>query len=181
MFIIFAKILNETYVMARPQNDRVVKEPPLFNEFKPIGVPARNLAKIFISLDEYEAIRLSDQIGYSHLEASEEMNISRSTFSRLIEAARKKMADFIIRGKILSIEGGNIHFTNNIIKCQDCGYIFNIKMSDDIGDCPECHSSNLVNLAGGFGHGRCCVESSSRVSMNRKMGGKNAKRRQNRS
>ena len=176
MFIIFAKILNETYDMARPQNDRIVKEPPLFNEFKPLGVAGRNLSKVFISLDEYEAVRLSDYLGHSHLEASEEMNISRSTFSRLIVSAQKKIADFIIHGKMLSIEGGSVHFTNNIIKCQDCGFIFKIKMSDDLTDCPECHSSNLINVAGNFGHGRCCVDSSRRVSMNRKMGGKNAKR-----
>ena len=173
--------------MARPQNDRIVKEPPLFNEFKPVGVAARELSKIFISLDEYEALRLSDQLGYSHLEASEEMNISRSTFSRLIENARKKMADFLIKGMVLSIEGGNIHFTNNIIKCHDCGYMFNIKMDEHLHKCPECLSENLVNIAGNFGHGHCCVEShayrqagSGGINRNQKRGGKNAKRRQNR-
>ena len=95
--------------MARPQNNRIVKKPPLFNEFKPAGVKGRDLSKVNISLDEYEAVRLADNLSYSHQEAADEMDISRSTFSRLIENARKKIAEFIIQGKMLTIEGGNIH------------------------------------------------------------------------
>ena len=166
--------------MARPKNDRIVKEPPIFNEFKPIGVAGRDLTKLFMSIDEYEAMRLSDQLGYSHLEASEEMGISRSTFSRLIEVARKKTADFIIQGKILAIEGGNIHFTNNIIKCYNCGHMFKINIGHHFTECPECHSTNLLNIAGNYGHGRCCVDNDNRNNINQKKGGKNAKRRQNR-
>ena len=144
--------------MARPQNNRIVNNPPLFNEFKPVGVAGRELNKIYISLDEYEAIRLADKLGLSHLDASKEMNVSRSTFSRLVEGARKKIAEFIISGKMLTIEGGNIHFTNNIIKCYDCGYMFNIKIDEHFSECPECKSNNLINIAGNYGHGRCCVE-----------------------
>ena len=144
--------------MARPQNNRIVNNPPLFNEFKPVGIAGRDLNKIFISLDEYEAIRLADKQGLSHLEASKEMNVSRSTFSRLIEAARKKIAEFIITGKMLTIEGGNIHFTNNIIKCFECGHMFNIKIDEHFSECPECNSNNLINIAGNYGHGNCCVE-----------------------
>ena len=144
--------------MARPQNNRIVNNPPLFNEFKPVGVAGRNLNKIYISIDEYEAIRLADNEGLSHLDASAEMNVSRSTFSRLIESARKKIAEFIITGKLLSIEGGNIHFTNNIIKCIDCEHMFNIKINEHLTECPECKSTKLINVAGNYGHGRCCVE-----------------------
>ena len=39
---------------------------------------------------------LADYAGLTHEEAAEEMQISRSTFSRLIEQSRKKIADFII-------------------------------------------------------------------------------------
>ena len=145
-------------IMARPQNNRIVNNPPLFSEFKPVGVAGRDLNKIYISLDEYEAVRLADNKGLSHLNASKEMNVSRSTFSRLIESARKKISEFIITGKILIIEGGNVHFTHNIIKCFDCGYMFNIKIDEHFSNCPECQSSHLINIAGNYGHGRCCVE-----------------------
>ena len=151
--------------MARPEKDRIVLNPPLFSEFKPVGVPSNSLIQVLLTLDEYEAFRLADYLGMSQLEAAEEMEISRPTFTRLIEKARKKIADFIVQGKVLSIEGGNIHFRRNIIKCLDCGHMFQINMSESLVECPNCKSKNLINLAGGFGHGICCAK------RNRRRGG----------
>ncbi len=142
--------------MPRPQDNRIVHEPPLFSEFKPMGIKGRDLEQILLTLDEFEAFRLADFVGLSHAEAADEMEISRSTFTRLIEKARKKIAEFLIQGKILTIEGGSIHFRNNIIRCQSCGHMFKISIVSSISECPACHSSNLLNLAGGFGHGKCC-------------------------
>jgi len=142
--------------MPRPQDNRIVHEPPLFSEFKPTGVRGRNLEQILLTLDEFEAFRLADSIGLSHAEAADEMEISRSTFTRLIEKARKKIADFIIQGKLLTIEGGRIHFRNNIIHCQNCDHMFKTGIGSSVTECPACHSKNLLNLAGGFGHGKCC-------------------------
>jgi len=142
--------------MPRPKNNRIVHEPPVFTDFKPIGVKGVALEQVLLSLDEFEAFRLADHLGLSHEEAAGEMEISRPTFTRLIEKARKKIAEFVIEGKMLSIDGGNIHFRNNIIKCQSCGHMFKTKFNDTITECPACHSENLLNLAGGFGHGKCC-------------------------
>jgi len=80
--------------MPRPERKRTVYTPPFFTDFKPIGVPNKLLNITLLSLDEYEAFRLADQVGLSHIEAAEQMEISRSTFTRLIEKARKKIADF---------------------------------------------------------------------------------------
>jgi len=160
--------------MPRPKNDRIVHEPPIFTEFKLVGVKGRSLEQVSLSIDEFEAIRLADYKGLTHEEASEEMEISRSTFSRLIERARQKVARFIIQGKFLIIEGGNIHFRNNLINCKDCGHMFKTTIGISLIECPECKSTNLLNLAGGFGHGNCCT------SNNYKKGGNYAKRRQNR-
>ena len=143
--------------MPRPKNDRIVHEPPIFTEFKPIGVKGRSLEPLSLSIDEFEAIRLADYKGLNHEEAAEEMEISRSTFSRLVERARQKVAMFIIQGKLLTIEGGSIHFRNNIIRCVDCGHMFKTTIGNSLIECPECKSTNLLNLAGGFGHGRCCT------------------------
>ena len=96
--------------MPRPQKDRIVHQPPLFSDFKPIGVKLNFLKKVSLTLDEYEAFRLADFIGLSHDEASIEMDISRSTFTRLIEKARNKIAQLIVNGNALNIDGGNIHF-----------------------------------------------------------------------
>lgn len=142
--------------MPRPSNNRIVQKPPLFTEFKPMGVASKLLNQAILSLDEFEAFRLSDYIGLSHAEAADEMEISRSTFSRLIEKSRKKIAELIVNGNLLSIEGGNIHFRKNVIRCNDCGHMFNINIDSSFIKCPSCNSKNLVNFAGGFGHGRCC-------------------------
>ena len=88
--------------MPRPQYNRIVNEPPLYSHFKPIGVRAQDSKQIALTLDEFEAFRLADQLGYTHAMAADEMEISRSTFSRLIEKARKKIADFIILGRALT-------------------------------------------------------------------------------
>jgi len=152
MCIIFVRKID----MPRPQDNRIVHEPPLFTEFKPIGIKGQDLERVLLTLDEFEAFRLADYNGLSHAEAAEEMEISRSTFTRLIEKSRKKIAELIIQGKLLSIEGGSIHFRNNIIQCQNCGHMFRTNISNSISECPACHSKNLINLAGGFGHGKCC-------------------------
>ncbi len=94
----------------------------------------------------------------SHEEAAKQLEISRSTFTRLIRKARKKVADFMFLGKMLTIGGGNVHFKNNIIRCLDCDHTFRVDINTRVGKCPECHSKNLLNAAGGFGHGNCCWE-----------------------
>jgi uncharacterized protein len=142
--------------MSRPQKERSVFRPPLFTFFKPVGFRRVKLEQISLNLDEFEAIRLADYLNMDHSEAAEEMRISRSTFTRLIERARKKFSEFIIEGKELFIEGGNIHFRGNVIRCQDCGHMFNIKIEQQFTECPSCGSEHLVDLAGGFGHGKCC-------------------------
>ncbi len=143
--------------MPRPQDNRIVHEPPLFTDFKPIGVRGHNLKPIILTLDEFEAFRLADQLGLSHALAADEMEISRSTFSRLIEKSRKKVADFIIQGRLLTIEGGTVHFRVNIIQCKNCGHMIKINVKHNIKECPECNSRSIINLAGNFGHGKCCI------------------------
>jgi uncharacterized protein len=142
--------------MPRPKNNRIVHEPPIFTDFKPVGLKGVSLEQVLLNLDEFEAFRLADHVGFSHEESAEEMEISRPTFTRLIEKARNKVAKFIIEGKVLNIDGGNVHFRNNIIKCQSSGQMFRTKFNVPIEECPACHSKNLLNLAGGFGHGKCC-------------------------
>jgi len=60
-----------------------------------------------ITFDEFEAIRLKDFEGLEQEECAQKMNISQPTFHRLILSARKKVADAIVNGKALKIEGGN--------------------------------------------------------------------------
>jgi len=143
--------------MPRPQKKRKVHKPPSYTKFKPAGITAKDLKELILSLDEYEAIRLADFYGMQQEEAANEMEISRPTFTRLIEIAREKMPDFLINGKILTLEGGNIHFKNNVISCEDCKQMFTTSLQKTFEKCPHCESINITNLAGGFGHGKCCL------------------------
>ncbi len=152
--------------MSRTKKQKMVQAPPLFTSFKPAGVMRGELESVSLSLDEFEAIRLADYLQMDHLDAAVEMEISRSTFSRLVERARKKMALLLIEGKELSVEGGNVHFKKNRIKCLDCGYIFSLDMNTSFEDCPECKSTNIKNLARGFGHGRCCANDNRKMRQN---------------
>jgi len=140
----------------RPKKERIVKHPPIHSAFKPIGCRKNSLETVLLSLDEFEAIRLADLEGNEHSEAAEKMEISRSTFTRLIEKARKKIADFIVSGKLLTIEGGIIHFRANKYQCKSCAKIFPIDWNEEDKKCPECGSENLISIAENFGHGKCC-------------------------
>jgi len=58
---------------------------------------------MLINDDEMEALRLSDFEGLYQQECADTMGISRTTFSRLIENARKKIADALLHNKAISI------------------------------------------------------------------------------
>jgi predicted DNA-binding protein (UPF0251 family) len=85
-----------------------VAQLPQANYYKPRGVPLRMLQQVALTVDELEALRLADLEGLYQEEAAQRMNVSRQTFGRIVEAARKKVADALVNGKALSIEGGPV-------------------------------------------------------------------------
>ncbi|MBT4033777.1 MAG: DUF134 domain-containing protein [Candidatus Marinimicrobia bacterium] len=125
---------------------RRIASPPRFGNFKPSGIPRISLKQVVITLDEYEAFRLADFEGYDHLEASVQMDISRPTFSRLIEKARSKVAHAIVEGLELVIEGGNIDFSQGMHRCLDCGDEQLHALNKTVDDCPECGSEDMEDL-----------------------------------
>lgn len=86
--------------------DRRVAALPTVPVFKPAGIPARDLEEVALTLDEFEALRLADYEGLYQEAAALRMGVSRQTFGRIVEAARKKVADALVNGKALRIEGG---------------------------------------------------------------------------
>jgi predicted DNA-binding protein (UPF0251 family) len=136
--------------MRGPYRKRRIHQPPNFQNFKPTGIPRKILKTLTLTVDEYEAIRLADYHGFEHLQAAEKMNISRPTFTRLIEKARHKIAQTIVDGKELVVEGGNIEFQNTLRRCRDCGDEQLSPSHKNIDDCPECGSGNIEDMAQNF-------------------------------
>ena len=90
--------------MPRPFSRRFVGWQPNVSLFKPAGVPVARLETVVLSLDEIEALRLADFNGEYQEAAAEHMKISRATFARIVESARRKAADALIHGKALQIQ-----------------------------------------------------------------------------
>jgi uncharacterized protein len=95
--------------MPRPFCRRNIAGRPAASVFKPLGVPLRELEEIVMTLDEFEAIRLADLDGLYQEQAAEQMGVSRATFSRIMDSAHRKVADALVHGKALRIEGGPVH------------------------------------------------------------------------
>ena len=93
--------------MPRPPKCRRVESLPMVDYFKPRGVPMLNLDEAALPLDEFEALRLADFEDLPHDQAAERMNVSRQTFGRVLASARKKVAQVLVLGQALRIEGGN--------------------------------------------------------------------------
>ena len=67
-----------------------------------------DLVEVVVTLDEFEAIRLADLDGLYQEQAAACMNVSRATFSRIVASAHKKLADALVHGKAVRIEGGPV-------------------------------------------------------------------------
>jgi predicted DNA-binding protein (UPF0251 family) len=78
--------------------------------FKPRGVPTRQLQEIELGLDELEALRLVDDEGLEQVQAAKKMKISQSTLQRILGAARHKVAQGLVEGKAIKVEGGPIEY-----------------------------------------------------------------------
>lgn len=127
--------------MSRPKYCRKVGCVPDINYFKPRGIPASLLEEVVLSLDECEAIRLADFEGLYQEAAAGRMDISRQTFGRIIESAHHKIADVLINGKALKIEGGDVSIEEwKKTRCGKCRRELDPPLkSEKAAVCPYCH------------------------------------------
>ena len=104
--------------MPRPQRRRRVCSEPEYTEFLPKG--STDYDVVILSTDEYEAIRLVDFEKKTHEQCALQMDISRTTVTEIYERARFKLADSIVNGKRLVIEGGSYRLCGGTAK-NCCG------------------------------------------------------------
>jgi len=131
--------------MSRPFKCRKVCFVPGVTYFKPAGIPLRMLEENCLSLEEMEAIRLRDLEHLEQQQCAERMSISRPTFQRVLASARKKIADSLLAGKALRIEGGNYELVASRFRCS-AGHEW--ETGNALGQypraCPVCNTSNVL-------------------------------------
>lgn len=105
--------------MARPTICKRVCKEPEYLKFKPMGVEGKRKS-ISLSVEEYETIRLIDYEGVSREECAERMNIARTTAQAIYNSARAKIAECVVNGMELHIEGGKFRICDGSAGCPNC-------------------------------------------------------------
>ncbi|MDA3882327.1 MAG: DUF134 domain-containing protein [Bacteroidales bacterium] len=128
--------------MARPKRNRRISLAPKIKGVRPIDETANQAMSL--DLEEYESIRLCDYELLNQVDAARIMNVSRPTFSRIYESARRKVAKAFVEGSILMFEGGKVYFDSSWFFCDDCGVWFNsFDENAHNVSCPLCKSAGV--------------------------------------
>jgi predicted DNA-binding protein (UPF0251 family) len=143
--------------MPRPQAPRKIGVDPEITWFKPAGVRMIDLQEVVLTLDELEALRLADLEGLYQEQAAERMGISRPTLGRILTTAHKKVAEALIRGKAIRLEGGAIEKLPSVpMRCPGCQHEWRLPGGTPAhGPCPACGERKVergdTGLASGCG------------------------------
>lgn len=135
--------------MARPQKSRIVACDPGASYFKPRGVPLRDVEEVRLTIDQMEAIRLADLEGLSQEEAGRKMGVSRATFGRIVQRARRTVAEAIVHGKAILLEGGNYEVGKGSRQfgCAACDFIWEEGCGTGRPDkCPSCGHQDVARV-----------------------------------
>lgn len=108
--------------MPRPSKCRRICTLPRTSRFGP-PEPSDDTPKIFMTLDEFETIRLIDYLGYDQEDCAAQMGVARTTIQAVYNRARRKLAETLVTGSVLQIEGGNYMLCSHSGDCcgKNCG------------------------------------------------------------
>jgi predicted DNA-binding protein (UPF0251 family) len=144
--------------MPRPQKCRRVDFVPEVSHFKPAGIPFRDLEEVLLPVEEAEALRLRDLEGLEQEECAQRMSVSRPTFHRILGSARRKVADALLNGKAIRIEGGNYEMAVRRFRCRRQGHEWDVPFEAAVAgppaSCPRCKSPDILPAPGLRGRGR---------------------------
>ncbi len=133
--------------MSRPPKSRRVEFLPRLTYFKPAGVPLRELEEVGLTVEELEAIRLKDLVGLEQEACAEKMGVSRPTYHRILASARSKVAEALVGGKAIRVEGGNFQVAMRTFRCRKCENVWELPVGQCCrGEllCPECGSPEVA-------------------------------------
>lgn len=134
--------------MPRPVIHRRMQRPPIIMGFKPFGGKGHSKERVKLLMEEYESIRLMDFEMLNQEEGAKLMNVSRPTFTRIYESARKKIAMAMVLSMQLDIEGGNVLLEGNWYMCKTCKAVFeqNLGLYLEHLNCPHCKSGDIEDF-----------------------------------
>jgi uncharacterized protein len=107
--------------MPRPMKWRKVCCLPQCSQFGPLNQSHGQDTVVSMTVDEYETIRLIDLEGFTQEECAKQMNIARTTVQAIYNEARTKLADSLVHGKALTIQGGEYRLCDGLEKTCGCG------------------------------------------------------------
>ena len=126
--------------MPRTRRLRKIVAPPKFKGYKPYGCAEEFKGYIELLYEEYEAIKLADFDLMNHHEACILMGVSRPTFARIYESARRKIAMALVEAKEIKAIYGNAYLDKNWFMCDECNARFTIPKVLIEKNCPVCKS-----------------------------------------
>jgi len=91
----------------RPKKVRYVQKMPKITVFSPRGKPGRP-DEVELTVDQFEAIKLTDFQGLDQVQGALAMGISRPSFGRILREGRAIVADGLVNGKIIKIHIGDV-------------------------------------------------------------------------
>lgn len=128
--------------MPRKVSLRKIVAPPNFNGYKPYGTLVESKGEVELLYEEYEALKLSDYDLMKHDQAAELMGISRPTFARIYESARRKIAKALVETKTIKAMYGNTYMDDDWFVCNDCFARFTLPNKKK-EQCGLCNSTNI--------------------------------------
>lgn len=115
-------VKNGVIIMSRPCKKKQICSEPIYSSFAPISSESFD-ESVCMTVDEYETIRLIDYEGITQEQCAKQMNVARTTVQLIYSKARQKLAECIVKGKQLRIEGGDYRMCEGNCAgfgCHDC-------------------------------------------------------------
>lgn len=141
--------------MPRPHKHRVVDHVPGCRYFRPGRHRPGDSGEVNLFWEELEALRLKDLEGLDQAQAAERMEVSRPTFQRILRSARSKVAQALIDGLTIRVNGGHFRIAPRTLHCRQCGHKWS-RQEETRGDeevpterglpvCPLCGSDDVTS------------------------------------
>jgi predicted DNA-binding protein (UPF0251 family) len=132
--------------MPRRKRPRKVVTPPGFKGYRPYGYRHGRRDHVDLLYEEYEAIKLADYDLLNHQEAARTMGVSRPTFARVYESARRKVASALVETREIRSVFGNAKLEGSWSICNGCHARFTLPRVAMPGRCPVCRSEDIQPL-----------------------------------